>query len=151
MSFGRGDLSARTITSNFGGGSSPLPKLGEKVMSSKKKHDIWMPLYISDYLSDTMHLNTEQHGAYLLLIMSAWKSDGRLPNDALQLQSISRLTPQKWKAFEEILSSFFFVTQEFWIHNRVRNELLKAKKNTEERAEAGAKGAAARWRKNGNE
>jgi uncharacterized protein YdaU (DUF1376 family) len=117
--------------------------------AKKKKADIWMPLYVSDYLADTMHLSAEQHGAYLLLLMVAWKSEGRLPNDNEQLQAISRLTPAKWKASEAVLRAFFFVTPEYWINNRLREELAKAVRNTEAKARSGRKGAMARWQTDG--
>lgn len=117
--------------------------------TKKKKADIWMPLYVSDYLADTMHLSAEQHGAYLLLLMVAWKSDGRLPNDPGQLQAICRLAPAKWKASEAVLRSFFSVTPEYWINIRLREELAKAIRNTEAKAHSGTKGAIARWRPDG--
>jgi uncharacterized protein YdaU (DUF1376 family) len=113
--------------------------------AKKKKADIWMPLYVSDYLGDTMHLSAEQHGAYLLLLMVAWKSEGRLANDPDQLQAISRLPPAKWKASEAVLKSFFYVTPEYWINNRLQDELQKAIRNTEAKARSGKKGANVRW------
>lgn len=109
------------------------------------KHDVWMPLYVSEYLGDTMHLTTEQHGAYLLLLMAAWKNDGKLPSDQFALQQICRLTAQQWMRYERTLQAFFFVTEESWIHNRVRKELDKAKANVAKKSKAGQASAAARW------
>lgn len=111
----------------------------------KKKEAIWMPLYVSDYLVDTMHLTAEQHGAYLLLLMACWKSNARVANDADQLQAISKLTPIKWKVCAPILSSFFFVTPEYWIHNRVREELEKAEKVIAAKAVSGSNGGRSKW------
>lgn len=109
------------------------------------KPDIWMPLYVSDYLGDTMHLSTEQHGAYLLLLMAAWRNGGSLTSDNSVLQTITRLDAKKWQLSSQIIAKFFYVTNEEWIHNRVRKELTKAKTNSEKRAESGKKGAAKRW------
>ena len=104
-----------------------------------------MPFYITDYLGDTMHLTTEQHGAYFLLLMAAWKGGGKLTNDPGSLQQITRMTPQQWSRSAHVLQQFFIVTEGFWIHKRVRMELEKAKSKTNRKAAAGAEGAAAKW------
>jgi len=110
-----------------------------------KKVDNWMPLLVDKYLGDTTHLTTEQHGAYLLLLMAMWKRDGELPMDDTQLALISRLPPGKWKATRPILMSFFSVDGGRVTQKRLSEELQRAKRVTEAKAEAGAKGAAKRW------
>lgn len=71
------------------------------------KPDAWMPFYIGPYLADTGHLSTEQHGAYLLLLLACWKGRGYLPDDAAQLQAITRLQDGAWARSWPVLRVFF--------------------------------------------
>lgn len=116
-------------------------------MATKKppKFDTWMPLYVGDYLADTMGLSTEQHGAYLLLMMACWKAGGQLPNDHQQLAQFARLTPQQWSRHENILKQYFKVTPEHWTHTRVLEELTNAKAMVDKKSAAGKIGAANKW------
>ncbi|MCX7170309.1 MAG: DUF1376 domain-containing protein [Proteobacteria bacterium] len=113
-----------------------------------RKADIWMPLYIGDYLSDTMHLTAEQHGAYLLAIMAYWKNGGPLPVESMA--TICHLTGDAWSNAQAMLAQFFNLESKpsFWVHNRVEAELAKARKNKQGAVSKAITAAQARWGKN---
>lgn len=101
-----------------------------------KKTSTWMPLYVADYLADTTRLTTEQHGAYLLLIMDYWRN-GPLPDDDGALANITRLTEAQWKKHRASIARLFQVDAGEWRHKRIDNELARASANVEQRSAAG--------------
>ena len=68
----------------------------------------FLPLATDAYLADTTHLTTEQHGAYLLLLMAAWRNpDCDLPDDDVQLAQICRMSLRSWRAKNAPVLAFF--------------------------------------------
>lgn len=79
----------------------------------------WMPFYVSDYLADTTHLTTFEHGAYILLILYYW-SNGGLPKDENVIRRIARVSPSQWKRTRIVIEDFF---EDGWRHPRIDAEL----------------------------
>lgn len=111
---------------------------------SAAKPDTWMPMYWGDYLRDTMHLRTEGHGAYLMLIAAYWCNGGALPDDDDYLSAITKVEPKAWQKLRPTLSKFFDVADGFWAHGRVEHEISKAKHISNVRQEAGKLGGKAK-------
>ena len=57
-----------------------------------EKVDIFLPLFVADYLADTTDLTTEEHGAYLLLLMASWRNGGTITSDHAKLARIAKLS-----------------------------------------------------------
>lgn len=112
-----------------------------------KKIDTWMPFYIGDYLRDTTRLTTEQHGAYLLLLVDYW-INGAPPDDDRVLSSIVKMSADRWKKARPVLLQFFRVIDGLWTQKRVDAEKAKASGISIERSEAGKAGAEAKKTKN---
>lgn len=108
----------------------------------------WMPLYIGDYLADTMHLNGAEHGAYLLLIMHYWRN-GPLPDDNKALAAIARTDRREWAQMEATIRSFFRVEDSRLYHKRIDRELQRIAEVVSAKARAGKKGAEKRWQRDG--
>lgn len=106
------------------------------------KEDVWMPFYIGDYLADTQLLTTEQHGAYVLLIMAYWKNKG-LPNNQEVLMGITKLPAEKWEIHQHEVLKYFEINNGRLIHHRIDREL----ELLEKRQNRGRKAANKRWGK----
>ncbi len=109
------------------------------------KPDTWMPFYPGDYLRDTMHLTTLQHGAYLLLIIAYWTRGGPLSDDPETLSAICRTPVDEFqRTLNARCREFFVVENGVWRHKRIDEELAKANRSIEQKRQAGLASANAR-------
>lgn len=104
-----------------------------------------LPLWTDAYLGDTTHLTTIEHGAYLLLLMTAWRTrDCALPDDDRLLARYARLNTQQWKRMRPIIAAFFVVENGFWKQGRLTDERGAVERHRHQQSEKGKAGAAAK-------
>lgn len=104
-----------------------------------------LPLWTDAYLADTTHLTTEQHGAYLLLLMTAWRRPNcDLPDDDKFLAAICKCDGRKWVHLRSVLAQFFQIADGVWVQNR----LVKESKFVAEHSRKMRENVSVRWNKN---
>ncbi len=96
-----------------------------------------MPLFIDAYIADTTHLSTEEHGAYLLLLMAMWRRNGAVPDDDRDLARMVGLSVGRWKKVKDRLLPFLSVEDGEITQKRLKSEwefVQKSRKKQSERA-----------------
>ena len=106
----------------------------------------WMRFFPADYLADTRRLTTEQHGAYLLLLMDSWSS-GALPDDDTVLARVAGLDAESWARTRPAIAGYFEIADGKWVHARIEQEREHAQAYAQASSGRGKKAAAARWGK----
>lgn len=101
------------------------------------KVDIWIPIYVNDYIADTMDLTTEEHGIYFILILHYWKK-GCLPLSMKRLHTITKTN--NTESLEGILSEYFTKREDGYHNKRLEEELKKAKSRRGSASENGKRG-----------
>jgi uncharacterized protein YdaU (DUF1376 family) len=106
----------------------------------------YLPLWTDAYLADTRHLSTLEHGAYLLLLMSAWRmGDCCLPDDDTCLARIAGLDRGKWRAIKPRIMAMWTLGEDgCWYQKRLNKERNHLLANSR-KASAAAK---TRWKNN---
>lgn len=101
-----------------------------------------IPFFGDAYLADTTHLTTEEHGAYILLLLAAWRQeDCALPNDDRKLARIAGLTPRKWASIKETILDFWTIEK-----GRIHQKRLRKERDfVNQKSEANRKSANHRW------
>jgi uncharacterized protein YdaU (DUF1376 family) len=112
--------------------------------------DVFMPLFIGDYLADTTHLSTEEHGAYLLILMHYWTKGEGPPDNDKALANIAKLPQREWQKMADTIRAFFSSIMKdgkrVLVQKRIEEELARAIGKYNKRKEALAKANEARNR-----
>jgi uncharacterized protein YdaU (DUF1376 family) len=108
------------------------------------KVDVWMPLFVADYLADTSRLTLTEHGAYLRLLMDYWRN-GAPPDDDATLARILGIDRRAWCKLRARIAPFFVIQNGRWTHKRVEQELAGARERSGKAAEKAKTAATRRW------
>lgn len=102
----------------------------------------FLRLFPAEYLADTQHLTTEQHGAYFLLILNYWQTGKALDNTDERLYIVAGLSRTRWKSVRVALAPFFKINKNNqWRHGRIEYELSKALEKSHKTSYAGQESA----------
>jgi uncharacterized protein YdaU (DUF1376 family) len=103
-----------------------------------------LTLWTDAYLSDTRHLSTLEHGAYLLLLMEAWRRPNcDLPGDDKILARLAGLSRDEWDEIKEAVMAFWKHDgrSKTWTQKRLILERDKARVRSKSQRDKAAK----RW------
>ena len=101
-----------------------------------------MPLWTDVYLGDTRHLSTEQNGAYLLMLITSWRSGKcALPDDDARMARITGLSKAKWLRHKPVLIEFFTLENGQFTQKRLKQEWQNRQDYIASQSEKGKKSA----------
>lgn len=104
-----------------------------------------LPLFTDAYLADTRHLTTEEHGAYLLLLMCAWRCTGCvLEDNDKTLARIAGLSPTKWRRLKPVIVQFFTIEGGVWKQKKLQAVYSDVASRVARNKANGARGGRAR-------
>lgn len=110
-------------------------------MSADTKVDVYLPLYVRDFLTSTIGWTAEERGHYLTLLMIQWDR-GSLPAEANDLERLSPGVCQCWS----ILAGKFPVCDDGTRRNaKLEEHRCRCVEIREKRSQAAKSAASGRW------
>lgn len=108
----------------------------------------FMPLFFGDFLAATTEWDGEEQALYLLLLAYQW-SQGSLPADADRLCRVVRWSAEAFNRCWPTVRGKFVERDGRLYNARLEQHRAKTTALSEKNADAGRKGAAVKWRKDG--
>ena len=110
-------------------------------MSADTKVDVYLPLYVRDFLTSTIGWTAEERGHYIVLLMLQWDR-GSLPAEANELERLSPGVSQCWS----ILAGKFPVCEDGTRQNaKLEEHRRRCVEIREKRSQAAKSAASGRW------
>lgn len=101
-----------------------------------------LPIWTDALLGDTQHLTTAEFGAYMLMLIVAWRSpDCALPNDENYLMRITR-TGSHWPRMAQSLMPFWQIGGDGKLRQK---RLTKTRVEVAAKSQKASNAAKARW------
>jgi uncharacterized protein YdaU (DUF1376 family) len=105
-----------------------------------------LTLWTDAYLSDTRHLSTLEHGAYLLLLMEAWRRPNcDIPDDDRFLARLAGVSVDEWEAIKPVIMEFW--TRDGRTKTWKQKRLIKERDAARKRSKSQRDNSAKRWNK----
>lgn len=82
-------------------------------------------LNIEKLVGGTVHMDATEFGAYMSLIVAAYQSGNKLPDDDRVLSRMARVTGHKWAKIRPIIEAKFVVKNGFWEQKFIKKDLLR--------------------------
>lgn len=104
-----------------------------------------LPLFTDAFIADTGHLSAQETGAYLMLLMVAWRSPGcRLPDDDAKLARWARVSAKNWPRVKASVMEFWTLADGFWTQRRLTKEHVSVSRRAEAARDNGSRGGRAK-------
>ena len=102
-----------------------------------------LPIFTDAFISDTTHLSASQTGAYLMLLMIAWRTkENALPDDDAKLARWARMDKRTWAVNKSVVMSFWKLGDDhFWRQGRLTDERKYVDDKRNKNSEAGKSSA----------
>lgn len=110
-------------------------------MAADTKVDVYLPLYVRDFLTSTIGWTAEERGHYLTLLMIQWDR-GSLPNDPADME---RLSPGVSKCWPVLEAKFPAADDGSRRNAKLEEHRTRCVEIREKRSQAGKSAAAGRW------
>ena len=96
-----------------------------------------LTIWTDAYLGDTQHLTLQEHGAYLKLLMIAWRSPGCcLPSDDKRLATMLGITIKAWRSIKPEVLGFWELRDGAYFQGRLTREREKVESQSKKSSAA---------------